>query len=398
MSQAPSSSSYVDDRQLGFRVCSLRVSAAIRLSYLDSLFKQPISVLDALPPGQTAAIITITANILQNGISERLTTLIQAISVIFTALVIACCFSWSLTLVTSSGLVVIATCYIFMTPIVVRRYQQIQEVDKEASGIANDAFLSIRMIAACGAESKVTDTYYRLVDASTTLGHKMSSVAAWQNSPVFFSIFATFALCFWFAVKLYLGFHFSNVKTLVIVLMSVMTILAHIPAIAVPYMAASHALDAALVFFTVIDAPKPESAGIKDPEIQMNNDIVLEKVNFAYPTRPDVKVLRNLDLRIPFGKTTAIVGPSGSGKSTIVGLLQRWYQLDGDMTTNALVCDAPYRTLRKQLICLDTLLSQRIHQDGRSESSRHRSYMVEISDRSCSTRSLPFQRYHLPQS
>lgn len=310
-------------------MCSLRISAAIRLSYLDSLFKQPISVLDALPPGQTAAIITITANILQNGISERLATLIQAISVIFTALVIACCFSWSLTLVTSSGLVVIAICYVVMTPIAVKKYQQIQDVDKEASGVASDAFLSIRMIAACGAESKVIDAYNRFVDSSAILGHKMSLVTAWQHSPIFFSIFSTFALCFWFAVKLYLGFHFANVKTLVIVLMSVMTVLAHIPAIAVPFMAASHALNAAVIFFTIIDAPKPRPGAKKEPDVQMNDDLVLEKVNFAYPTRPDVKVLRGLDLRIPFGKTTAIVGPSGSGKSTIVGLLQRWYQLDG---------------------------------------------------------------------
>jgi len=316
---------------------SLRTSAAIRLSYMDALFKQPISVLDTLPPGQTAAIITITANVLQNGISERLATLIQAISVILMALIIACCYSWTLTLVTSSGLALIALCYAFMTPIVVKRYQQIQDVEKEASGVANDAFLSIRMVAACGAERKVVDTYNTLVDKAAAHGHQMSSLAAWQHSPVFFCIFATFALCFWFAVKLYLGFHFSSVKTLVIVLMSVMTILAHITAIAVPLMAASHALNAAAIFFTVIDAPRPNSGGKEDADVKMNDDIVLEQVNFAYPTRPDVKVLNGLDLRIPFGKTTAIVGPSGSGKSTVVGLLQRWYQLDGDMSTNPLV-------------------------------------------------------------
>jgi ABC-type multidrug transport system fused ATPase/permease subunit len=50
-------------------------------------------------------------------------------------------------------------------------------------------------------------------------------------------------------------------------------------------------------------------------------------VRFTYPTRPDVPVLKGLDLRFQNGKTTAIVGPSGSGKSTIVALIERWYQL-----------------------------------------------------------------------
>jgi len=64
---------------------------------------------------------------------------------------------------------------------------------------------------------------------------------------------------------------------------------------------------------------------------------VLESVNFAYPVRHDVKVLDNLSVRFEAGKQTAIVGASGSGKSTIVGLLERWYELDGDMTANPTV-------------------------------------------------------------
>jgi ATP-binding cassette, subfamily B (MDR/TAP), member 1 len=43
-----------------------------------------------------------------------------------------------------------------------------------------------------------------------------------------------------------------------------------------------------------------------------------------------VKVLDDLSLRFEAGKITAIVGASGSGKSTIVGLLERWYNLDQD--------------------------------------------------------------------
>lgn len=54
-------------------------------------------------------------------------------------------------------------------------------------------------------------------------------------------------------------------------------------------------------------------------------DIVFDNVDFSYPSRPNVPVLKGLSLVIPANKTTAIVGASGSGKSTIVGLLERWF-------------------------------------------------------------------------
>lgn len=115
-----------------------------------------------------------------------------------------------------------------------------------------------------------------------------------------------------------------------------MTILAHISAVAVPLTAAYQAINAAKIFFTIIDAPKPTTGGVREG-ISMNDDIVLRNVNFAYPTRPDVKVLDGLNLRFQAGKVTAIVGPSGSGKSTIVGLIERWYELNGDLATNPIV-------------------------------------------------------------
>jgi ATP-binding cassette, subfamily B (MDR/TAP), member 1 len=46
---------------------------------------------------------------------------------------------------------------------------------------------------------------------------------------------------------------------------------------------------------------------------------------FAYPSRPDVTVLRNFTLEIEAGTTVALVGASGSGKSTIIQLLERFY-------------------------------------------------------------------------
>jgi len=60
-------------------------------------------------------------------------------------------------------------------------------------------------------------------------------------------------------------------------------------------------------------------------------EIELKNITFAYHERNPV--VENLSLRIPAGKTIAIVGSTGSGKSTLVKLLLRLYEVrDGSIT------------------------------------------------------------------
>lgn len=93
--------------------------------------------------------------------------------------------------------------------------------------------------------------------------------------------------------------------------------------------AAAHDLFKTIDRKSKIDSLSPD--GLKPDEC--HGDIELHNVSFAYPSRPDVQVLKNFNLQVPANKTTAIVGPSGSGKSTIVGLLERWFPpLDGSVT------------------------------------------------------------------
>jgi ATP-binding cassette, subfamily B, bacterial len=60
----------------------------------------------------------------------------------------------------------------------------------------------------------------------------------------------------------------------------------------------------------------------------VSGDIVFQDVNFAYPSRKDIPVLKGIDIVIPEGSKIALVGQSGSGKSTIVQLLMKFYDID----------------------------------------------------------------------
>ena len=62
-----------------------------------------------------------------------------------------------------------------------------------------------------------------------------------------------------------------------------------------------------------------------DIKNDFKGEIEFKNVSFEYPSKPDKKILKNLNLKISPGQKIALVGPSGCGKSTIIQLLQRYY-------------------------------------------------------------------------
>ena len=65
------------------------------------------------------------------------------------------------------------------------------------------------------------------------------------------------------------------------------------------------------------------------PPAPRGTRVEFDRVAFAYPSRPQQRVLDDLSLAIEPGQTVALVGPSGAGKSTVFQLLQRFYDVTG---------------------------------------------------------------------
>ncbi len=67
----------------------------------------------------------------------------------------------------------------------------------------------------------------------------------------------------------------------------------------------------------LVDAPDAKPLRLKSGEI------VFDKVSFAY--NEGETVLKDISLKVPAGKTVALVGPSGAGKSTMINLALRFF-------------------------------------------------------------------------
>lgn len=67
----------------------------------------------------------------------------------------------------------------------------------------------------------------------------------------------------------------------------------------------------------------------------LSGEVEAKEVKFEYPSRPDVAVLRGLNVKVNPGQTLALVGESGSGKSTVVSLIERFY----DVRSGSLLVD-----------------------------------------------------------
>jgi ABC-type multidrug transport system fused ATPase/permease subunit len=77
--------------------------------------------------------------------------------------------------------------------------------------------------------------------------------------------------------------------------------------------------------------PEPRAPTVTIDALQ--GQVEFHNVDFTYPSRPDVPVLRQFNLVIPPNTTAALVGSSGAGKSTVVALLQRFYDVSSGSIT-----------------------------------------------------------------
>ena len=85
-------------------------------------------------------------------------------------------------------------------------------------------------------------------------------------------------------------------------------------------------------YFQMVDIPRDFSyAPALSEVVPSGNDIDIRKVSFAYPEKPQERILTEVSLQVASGKFIGIAGPSGCGKSTLIKLVDKLEQAQGDV-------------------------------------------------------------------
>jgi len=99
------------------------------------------------------------------------------------------------------------------------------------------------------------------------------------------------------------------------------------------------------------EEPEGDEATGEAPSGPAIGTVEFRQVRFAYPSRPDVEVLRGVDFTIQSGQRVALVGPSGAGKSTVISLLLRFFDpLEGQIFLDGVdTKKCPLSWMRRQM-------------------------------------------------
>ena len=311
---------------VGFIYTGEHITSKIREQYLAAILRQNIAFFDKLGAGEITTRITADTNLVQDGISEKIALTLTAMATFVTAFVIAFIKSWKLTLILSATVFTLVSIMGGGSTFIIKYNKQSLESYALGGSVAEEVISSIRNATAFGTQDKLARQYDKHLTEAEVWGKKLKTVLAVMISGMMGVIYLNYGLAFWMGSRFIVDGQ-ATLSDVLTITLSIMIGAFSLGNVAPNAQAFTTSVAAAGKIFNTIDRASPlnpvSDEGIKLDQVE--GTVELKNIRHIYPSRADVVVMEDVNLKVPAGKTTALVGASGSGKSTIVGLVERFY-------------------------------------------------------------------------
>jgi ATP-binding cassette subfamily B (MDR/TAP) protein 1 len=316
-----------------FSLFSERLVRRLRLRYLTALLHaHDVAYFDSLPAGEAACHLDADLQSIQSGTAEKVGLFLSSVSYFVTAYGVAFYLSPRL----AGMLVALVPAFGLMAGVgnaLSRRYQdRVSAAVNKATSVASAALGNMLVVHAFGAKGRLEGMFASHLRVARSEGLKKSVVSAVQVGLLYFIAYSANALAFWQGSREIArsmeggdGLSVGAVYTVIFILVDASFIITQVAPFLSLFGNAASAYDKLLPTLELLPDVRSGEEVAGTEMVDIEGEIEFRDVQFSYPSRADVQVLKDFSVKIPAKQYTAIVGPSGSGKSTLVSLMTKVY-------------------------------------------------------------------------
>ncbi|CAM8982196.1 unnamed protein product [Rhodiola kirilowii] len=309
-----------------WRLVGERSAERIRIAYLRAILRQDVSFFDKnVSTGDIMHGISSDVAQIQEVMGEKMAHFIHHIFTFICGYAVGFINSWKVSLVVLSVTPLTMLCGMIYKGVYVGLTTKEEASYRKAGSVAEQTINSIRTVLSFVAEDSLTSRYSELLEKTVSLGVKTGFAKGAGMGIIYFVTYSTWALAFWYGSILVSNGEITGGAA--IACFFGVNVGGRGLALSMSYLAQfSIGTVAASRVFQIIDRiPEIDPYSPEGRKLNARGKIEFKNVSFAYPSRPDIPILRSLNLVVAPSKTFALVGASGGGKSTIFALIERFY-------------------------------------------------------------------------
>ncbi len=313
-----------------FTHISERGLADIRQVLYQRLIYQHLSFLEQERVGELTSRSTADIQQLQDVFSISLAEFFRQIIMLIGGLAIIVWSAPRLALLMIITLPVVIFTAIFFGRYIRKLSKQRQDEMAKTAVILEETLQAISVVKAFGNEPHETSRYNQSIKNVVNISMRFARI---RGLFIVFIITVLFGLMFfvlWSGAAMVQSGEISN-GVLVSFIVNTAIVGGAMASLGDFYTQMLRAISASERIMDIINLPTEMEAQIlPNTALPLNGNIRFEQVDFQYPARAEMPILKKLSFEVQQGQKIAIVGASGAGKSTIIQLLLQFYPLKGN--------------------------------------------------------------------
>lgn len=300
--------------------------AALRQATYHHLIKLPISFFNKKRVGELNSRISSDISLLQETFTTTLAEFIRQIIIIFGGIFILVVQSPELTIFMLAVVPVVILGAVFFGRFIRKYSKKVQAQVAESNTIVEETLQGVFNVKAFANEFIEILRYKKKTEEVAKTGMKSGLYRGAFSSFIVLGIFGAIVAVIWQGAHL-IGEGKMLPGELVSFIVYSGFIGGSIGGLANVYASLQKAIGATEELMDILEEPTED---LNEEQSQnliegFKGKVEFKGVSFEYPSRSDIKVLRQVDFVARPGEQIALVGPSGAGKSTLVSLLLRFY-------------------------------------------------------------------------